>query len=172
MNTYYRRLNIDNRVIKIIVLLYGIIIIIFVLYLIFGSFDKYYYNQYKKYEGDANNDLQSIIKDVDKGTKDYYTNKISKSKMESIYEEDAEKLIELSDSFSYEHGDIGTRELANLKKQMILCYARVYEGHSKALEGGIAYGETEDMDFLKVLTDRYYNIDKIEMEKFDIDFKN
>lgn len=172
MNLYYGRISRNNKAIKIIIFLYCMLVIIFVLYLIFGNFDKYYYNQYKNYENKESSKLQSIIKEVDKGTNNYYTNKISKNDMESIYDSDSDKLVELYDSFDWNKGDIGTRELANLKKQMILCYAKLYEGHSKALESGIAYGETDDTDFLKVLTDKYYVVDRTEMEKFNIEFKN
>jgi hypothetical protein len=114
--------------------------------------------------------LKKTIDEVEKYKKTYYTNNLSKRRMILYLEHGADELGKLYDSFKWKKGDEVTKELFILKKQIIINYAQAYRNKAESLDKEIYYNETEDMNYIATLIDRYKTKDKLEKEKFNIDF--
>jgi hypothetical protein len=136
----------------------------------FPSSDKGYYKSYKKYESRIDSSLKKTIDEVEKYKKAYYTNNLSKRQMILYMEHGADELGKLYDSFKWKRGDEITKELFVLKKQIIINYAQAYRNKAKSLDKELYYNETEDMNYIATIIGRYNTKDKLEKEKFNIDF--
>jgi hypothetical protein len=163
------RRSVDGILGWIIIAGLGIILLICIVWF-FSSSDRGYYKGYKKYESKIDTSLKKTIDEVEKYKKTYYTNNLSKRQMILYLEHGADELGKLYDSFTWKRGDEVTKELFVLKKQIIINYAQVYRNKAESLDKELYYNETEDMSYLATIIDRYNTKDKLEKEKFNIDF--
>ena len=153
----------------IIIAFLSIILLVFVIWF-FPNSDKGYYKDYKKSESRIDIKLKKAIDEVEKYKKTYYTNKLSKRQMISRLEKGANAMEKLYDSFKWKKGDETTKELFILKKQIIINYSLVYKNKAEALREKLYYNETEQVNYINTLIDRYNTKDRLEKEKFNINF--
>lgn len=163
------RRSVDGILGWVIIACLSIILLICIVWF-FPSSDKGYYKSYKRYESRIDTSLKKTIDEVEKYKKTYYTNNLSKRQMILYLQHGADELGKLYDSFKWKKGDEVTKELFVLKKQIIINYAQAYRNKAKALDKEVYYNETEDMNYIATLIDRYKTKDKLEKEKFNIDF--
>lgn len=153
-----------------IIIAYLSIVLLFCIIWFFPSNDKGHYKDYKKYESKIDANLNKNISEVEKYKKLYYENKLSKRAMIQHLDDGADAMEKLYNSFKWDKGDEVTKELFVLKKQIIINYAQVYRNKAKALYKELYYNETDEMNYISTVIDRYNIKDKLEKEKFNIDF--
>jgi hypothetical protein len=163
------RRSVDGSLGWVIIACLSIILLICIVWF-FPNSDKGHYKNYKRYEVRIDTSLKKTIDEVEKHKKTYYTNNLSKRQMILYLEHGADELGKLYDSFKWKKGDEVTKELFILKKQIIINYAQAYRNKAESLDKEIYYNETEDMNYIATIIDRYKTKDKLEKEKFNIDF--
>ncbi len=146
------------------------VILLFCIIWFFPNSNKGYYKAYKKYESKVNAELKKTTDEVEKYKKQYYENKLSKRQMIIHLEQAANRLDRTYDSFKWKRGDEVTKELYTLKKQIIITYAQVYRNKARSLEKKVYYNEKDEMSYISTIVDRYNTKDKLQKEKFNIDF--
>lgn len=168
MKYNYHLSNVKYNYAKLALILYLFIALFFVIALIFSNSDKYYYYEYKKYEAKTEKKCEAVISDADNTTSSYNLGKISRNKMMNTLKDDSAELMYIYDNFVWNDGDAETKELYTVKREIILCYARLYDSRVKASLVGITYSETDQADYIKRLSDRYNEVEIDEKEKLNI----
>lgn len=165
----YKR-NSPMQYVKVIITICTFIFLLgFTIYVSYNP-DKIDYQNYKKYEVNIDKSYQLIINNAEKYTNDYYLNKISKRQIISYLDKTSSDLRKLYDNFNYNKGDEITKELFVIKKQIIITHAQIYSDRAKAIPTGIKSNETSELAFIQSLLDRYLEKDRLEKEKFNINF--
>lgn len=147
----------------------SIVLIIFIIWY-FPFTDKGSYRSYKLYEKSYDKKLQETIDGVDKYTTLFYSNKVNKLQLEEYLKQSSKNLNYLYDSFKWTKGDEVTKELFVIKKQIIIDYAQIYKNRLKAVQKGIKANETDELIYIRTLTDRYNLKDKLQREKYNLSF--
>ncbi|MCM0646966.1 hypothetical protein NBE98_01085 [Clostridium swellfunianum] len=153
-----------------IIIAYLSVMLLFCIIWFFPSNDKGHYKDYKKYESKIDATFKKNIEEVEKYKKLYYENQLNKRQIIARLEQGADSMEKLYDSFKWTKGDELTKELFVLKKQIIINYAQVYRNKAQALDKELYFNEVDEMSYINTIIDRYNVKDKLEKERFNIDF--
>ncbi|MDP4146070.1 MAG: hypothetical protein Q8936_16530 [Bacillota bacterium] len=154
------------------VIIFTYIFITVLFFITYGevNYDKINYKLYKTYEISINEDQDSILADADKYVFEYYNGISSKRETVRKLGKVEKKLNKVYNSFKWNRGDVGTKEIYSIKKQIMLEYIGMYKNISDALRYGIKYSDLEDLQNIKSLKQKYIEKDIFEREKFNINF--
>lgn len=161
--------KIDNVLGWIIIVTLSLVLLFCILW-VFPSGDKANYKRYKSCESKINKEFQQIISKTEENSKIYYSNQISKRQMISHLNKAAKDLTKLYDSFKWKRGDIVTKELFAIKKNVIINYAQIYENKAESLENGTMFDETEESEYISILMNEYNLKDRFQKERYNISF--
>lgn len=159
-----------SRILGWVIIAYLSIILLFCIVWFFPKSDKGYYIDYKSYESKIETKFKAIVGETDKYKELYYKNKLSKRQMISHFEKSADKLEKLYDSFQWKKGDEVTKELYVLRKQIIINYVQVYRNKAVSLQKETYFNENRELDYIGSIIDYYNTKDKLQKEKYNIDF--
>lgn len=168
---YYRPRHLYlNRIIKWVVIAYLSITVLFCIIWFLPNSDKVNYKRYKNYESNIEKKEKEITDTGDKYLVLYYSNKISKIQAIGYLKQTSDNLNKLYKSFDWNKGDEVTKELFSIKKQVLIIRSEIYRNKAKALEKSITSNETDDVNYINILVERYNIKDKLQKEKYEITF--
>jgi hypothetical protein len=159
-----------GRILGWIIIAYLSVILLFCIVWFFPRSDKGYYIDYKQYDSKIEVQFKAIKEETEKYKNLYYTNKISKRQVIYRLERGADKLEKLYDSLKWKKGDEVTKELFSLKKLIIINYAQVYRNKAVSLHKETYYNEKLELDYITSIIDRFNTKDKLQKEKYNIEF--
>jgi hypothetical protein len=155
---------------KWVIIAYLSIAVVFCIIWFLPNSDKVNYKRYKEYESKMENKQKEITDNADKYLVLYYSNKIGKKQAINCLKQTSDDLTKLYGSFDWDKGDEVTKELFSIKKQVMIIYSEIYRNKAKALEKGIISNETDDINYINTLVERYNIKDKLQREKYELTF--
>lgn len=67
-----------------------------------------------------------------------------------------------------EKGDGAVKQLYTIKKYIIISYSQLYYNKAVALENNIASNETEEIEYINILTENYKKKDKTQKQIYNL----
>ncbi|SKA84009.1 hypothetical protein SAMN05428976_106104 [Clostridium sp. USBA 49] len=150
-----------------IILILIIVLAILLSCLYFGN-NKLNYKKYKIYESKIDKEFNEIINTIDADDKRYNANELSKRQIIEKYKKSSIKLEKLYDSFKWKKGDGAVKQLYTIKKYIIISYSQLYYNKAVALENNIASNETEEIEYINILTENYKKKDKTQKQIYNL----
>lgn len=147
------------------------ITLIFCMIYFFQGTNKSNYKKYKSYESKIDSEFNEILNSVDEYVKRYNANQLSKREMIAEYKKYSKKLERLYDSFKWKRGDVVTKSLYSIKKNIIISYSQIYYNNALALENNIESNELEELEYISILSQQYNRKDKLQRQIYNIDFQ-
>jgi hypothetical protein len=159
-----------NGIIKWAVIAYLSITVLFCIIWFLPNSDKINYKRYKNYESKIEKKEKEITNNGDKYLVLYYSNKISKKQIIGYLKQTSDDLNKLYKSFDWNKGDEVTKELFCINKQILIIRSEIYRNKAMALEKGIISNETDDVNYINSLVERYNIKEKLQKEKYELTF--